>query len=73
MEITIETEVITGMAGPVIYKTKPCPFGCNGFMKGEVAKVGDTSCMMCKNFGGINEVRTEFGEVVTESVECNHE
>lgn len=51
-KIKIETQVISGMAGPVTYQTKPCP-------KGFDSKVGSVNCQLCKNFGGIVDDEVE--------------
>ena len=72
MYIGIESEIIKGMAGEVKYHTRPCPNGENG-MGNVIAKVGSVACQMCRHFGGIEEHRTDGGEIVAECVICNHD
>lgn len=63
--IRIEIEKIITMAGEVTYNTKPCPFKQTSFysMTYDSAMVGDTSCQMCKHYGGKDD----------DNVICNHE
>lgn len=61
--IKVEKEVIRGMAGPVTYFTKPCPYGEKPMSyDGKSAMVGSVQCKMCQHHGGQTE----------ESVKCNH-
>ena len=57
MEIKIESETIRGMAGEVIYHTKPCPHEEREKFTADnkIAMVGSTSCKLCSYHGGIDE------------------
>ena len=61
--IAVVRKVICGMAGPVTYFTKPCPYAERSVFGG-VATVGSTACQMCPNF---------VGQLGSDEIECKHE
>ena len=63
MKIKVESEVICGMAGPVTYFTKQCPYGEKSLFGG-VSAVGSTACKMCRHYAG----QVDDGNIL-----CNHE
>ena len=65
--IQIESEVIRGMAGEVVYQTKPCPYNERErfTVANKPAMVGSVSCKLCQFHGGIIEA--------SNCVICNHE